>query len=252
MTCAVVVPARYASTRLPGKPLALLAGEPMIVHVLRRCASSTADVVFAAVDDERVAAAVNDAGFTAVMTDPSHPSGSDRVMEVARQERLGDDDVVVNVQGDEPMIPVANINALIRLMQTTPSVQMATLSEPLDSATQANPNVVKLVCDARGDALYFSRAPIPYARDTGRDPAARRHVGVYAFRVGALRAFTIMGESSLERTERLEQLRWLEAGHAIRVLEAPEPSPPGVDTAEDLARVADALRRHPSPGTPDT
>lgn len=246
----IVIPARYASTRLPGKPLADIAGKPMIVRVLERMAGLRCDGVVAAVDDARVHDAVVEAGFEAVMTRADHASGSDRVMEVAATLALADQDVVVNVQGDEPLIPPANVAALIELMGTEPDTLMATLSAGASAEEFTNPNAVKVVCDDAGNALYFSRAPIPYPRDAGLPASAadapapvgvRRHVGVYAFRVGALREFTLLPVADLERIEQLEQLRWLQAGGRIRVIAAPEVSPGGVDTEADRVRVAQAL-----------
>ncbi len=252
-TCCVI-PARFASTRLPGKPLALIDGVPMIVRVVRQVSLADLDHVVVAVDDERVRDVVADAGFEALMTRPDHPSGSDRVMEVVTSMGWGDDDIVINVQGDEPLIPPMVISQLADTLAAEPALHMATLSEPLSTPDDfSNPNVVKVVCDARGDALYFSRAPIPYPRDhmqtlheTVRTEAleqtgASRHIGIYGFRVAGLRTFVGLTHSRLEQIERLEQLRWLEAGHRLRVIEASMAVPGGVDTPEDLARVASVL-----------
>jgi 3-deoxy-manno-octulosonate cytidylyltransferase (CMP-KDO synthetase) len=245
----VVIPARLASTRLPGKPLADLGGRAMVVRVAERAAASGACRVVVATDDPRVLEAVHGAGFEAVLTRPDHPSGSDRAMEVA--ERLGWDDhaVVVNVQGDEPLIPPAVIAQVAAMLSSDPDIGVATLCEPLvDVAVVFDPNVVKVVTDANGFALYFSRAPIPYARDAfvaaagpqGPTPGHGqwfRHVGIYGFRLAALRRFVGLPVGRLEALEALEQLRLLENGIGIRVGLAQQPVPGGVDTLDDLERV---------------
>ena len=250
MSVHIVIPARFASSRLPGKPLADIGGQPMVVRVAQRATASIADDVTVAADDPRVLHAVQAAGFSAVLTDEAHTSGSDRTMEVARTSDWADDDIVVNVQGDEPLIPVIVINSLIENMRATRDLQMATVAEPLDTlADFTDPNVVKVVTNDRCFALYFSRANIPYARDvhehlsqqawieSAKDKKIRRHVGIYAFRVSGLRRFVELGPSSLEQTEMLEQLRWLQAGHDLLVVDADERVPGGVDTPADLERV---------------
>lgn len=246
----VVIPARMASTRLPGKPLAAIAGKPMIVRVMQQAVQARVDGVVAAVDHEQVFGAVAEAGFDAVMTGMHHQSGSDRVMEVASVKGWQDEDVVINVQGDEPLIPPLVIDQLVAAMLEDGAMTMATLCEPIiNSDDFLNPNVVKVVTDRNGDALYFSRAPIPFPRDEIADDrvgefSAARHIGVYAFRVGALREFVNLSDSRLEATEKLEQLRWLEAGRQIRVLPSAAPVPGGVDTEEDRQRVeSEILRR---------
>lgn len=246
----VVIPARMASTRLPGKPLAAIAGKPMIVRVMQQAVQARVDGVVAAVDQEQVFSAVTEAGFDAVMTGMHHQSGSDRVMEVASLKGWQDEDVVINVQGDEPLIPPLVIDQLVVAMQEDGNMTMATLSEPIINADDfLNSNVVKVVTDRNGDALYFSRAPIPFPRDEIANDSvgefsAARHIGVYAFRVGALREFVNLSDSRLEATEKLEQLRWLEAGRQIRVLSSAAPVPGGVDTEEDRQRVeSEILRR---------
>lgn len=246
----VVIPARMASTRLPGKPLAAIAGKPMIVRVMQQAVQARVDGVVAAVDQEQVFSAVTEAGFDAVMTGMHHQSGSDRVMEVASLKGWQDEDVVINVQGDEPLIPPLVIDQLVVAMQEDGNMTMATLSEPIINADDfLNPNVVKVVTDRNGDALYFSRASIPFPRDEIANDSvgefsAARHIGVYAFRVGALREFVNLSDSRLEATEKLEQLRWLEAGRQIRVLSSAAPVPGGVDTEEDRQRVeSEVLRR---------
>lgn len=245
----VVIPARYASTRLPGKPLADIGGAPMIVRVAERAAASGAADVVVATDDERVREAVTAAGFEAVMTRPDHPSGSDRVMEVAELRGWTEDTVVVNVQGDEPLIPPAVIAQVAELLHGHPEAGVATLCEPVAELAQVfDPNVVKAVADRHGRALYFSRAPVPYARDLfperERRPAAellaaggwRRHVGIYGFRLEVLRRFVTMPTGTLERLESLEQLRLLEHGIPILLADACAAVPGGVDTPADLDR----------------
>jgi 3-deoxy-manno-octulosonate cytidylyltransferase (CMP-KDO synthetase) len=242
----VVIPARYASTRLPGKPLADIAGQPMIVRVAAAARRARNDGVWVATDDERIAAAVRQHGFDAVMTRANHVSGTDRIAEVADQLGWNDEDIVVNVQGDEPLLDPALIEAVAAALHGDPDAAMATAAHPLDAAADLfNPNVVKVVCDVRGRALYFSRAPIPWDRDRfaeTRDelPAnlqALRHIGLYAYRVSFLRRFGQLAVSPLERCESLEQLRALWHGYPIHVVSVDHPPAPGVDTPEDLERV---------------
>ena len=235
----VVVPARYQSERLPGKPLALIGNMPMIVRVMTRAQQMRCDSLVAAVDDERVYDVVTQAGFTAAMTRIDHESGSDRVMQVASDAGWEPKDIVINIQGDEPLFPPNEVQKLINHMLDDASVEMATLCEDLDLKDIDNPNVVKVVRNHQQDAMYFSRAGIPFDRDANRATNSMRHIGIYGFRVGALRTFTELDDSDLEKTERLEQLRWLEAGHPIRVLQVQEPVPGGVDTPEDLVSVND-------------
>lgn len=253
----VVIPARFASTRLPGKPLADIAGKPMVVRVAERAAQSGATVVVVATDHAGVFAAVQAAGFRAVMTSPDCASGTDRLAEVAAHEGWAEDAIVVNVQGDEPLIDPALIRATAERLAERPEAVMATVCHPLtDPAEVFNPNVVKVVLDARDDALLFSRAPIPWARDAwmplspGPSPAGGegsvvipadlpvfRHVGLYAYRVGFLKAYPGLSQPALERLESLEQLRALWHGYRITVIRSDGASPPGVDTPEDLERV---------------
>lgn len=241
----VVVPARYASTRLPAKPLADIAGKPMVVRVLERAARSGAAGVWAATDHDEVYAAVRGHGHQAVMTSPDCASGTDRLAEVASRMGWADDTVVVNVQGDEPLIEPQLIRATAMLLHDKPQAAMATVCHPLHDIEEVmNPNVVKVVLDKEGFALYFSRAPIPFARDAwaaGRvlpeGLPVLRHVGLYAYRVGFLKAYPQLPQPALETFESLEQLRALWHGHRIAVLTTPEPSPPGVDTPQDLERV---------------
>ena len=246
MSFRVVVPARYASTRLPGKPLADLAGRPMIVRVVEAASGSSASEIWVATDDERVAAAVRQHGGRAVMTRADHASGSDRIAEVAATLGWADDDIVVNVQGDEPLIDPRLIDAVAGALATDGGAVAATAAHPVtDIGEFLNPNVVKVVCDGRGRALYFSRAPIPWPRDAfaatrERMPAslgALRHVGIYAYRVALLRQYGALAPSPLEGSEALEQLRILWHGLAIRVLTVDHAPAAGVDTPEDLDRV---------------
>lgn len=244
----VVVPARYASTRLPAKPLADIAGKPMVVRVLERAHLSGAAGVWAATDHEEVFGAVRQHGFQAVMTSPDCASGTDRLAEVANLLGWGDDTVVVNVQGDEPLIEPGLIRATAQALFDHPAASMATVCHPIHDVREVfNPNVVKVVTDKAGYALYFSRAPIPWARDawSGVDQASlvpeglpvMRHIGLYAYRVGFLKLYPDLARPALEEAESLEQLRALWHGHRIAVVTSDQPSPPGVDTAEDLEKV---------------
>jgi len=227
----VNIPARFGATRLPGKPLALLAGKPLICHVAERAARARGVArVAVATDDERIAAAARGCGAEAVMTGPA-ATGTDRVAEAARA--MGGAEVVVNLQGDEPLIEPGAIEALLGAMAD--GVEMATLSRPLEAGEWERPHVVKVVTAASGDALYFSRAPIPHRREGGQSSLARAHVGVYAFAAGFLDTFTRLPPGRLEREESLEQLRALEHGHRIRVVETGYRGF-GVDTPEDLER----------------
>ena len=242
----VVIPARFASTRLPGKPLADIAGQPMVVRVATAARRAKADGVWVATDDERIAAAVRHHGFDAVMTRADHASGTDRIAEVADQLSWDDADIVVNVQGDEPLLDPTLIEAVAAALRGDPDAAMATAAHPLRTAAEFfNPNVVKVVCDVRGRALYFSRAPIPWDRDhfaDGRDALpsdfpAQRHIGLYAYRVSFLRRFGQLAACPLERFEALEQLRALWHGYPIQVVSIDHPPAAGVDTPEDLERV---------------
>lgn len=245
----VVIPARYASTRLPGKPLLDIRGTPMIQRVVERACASNADEVLVATDDARIAAAVHHPRRPgqpiAVLTDPDLPSGTDRVAAVAALRGWSDDTLVVNVQGDEPFLPAALIEQAAALLERDPAAGIATLATPLGGLEEfLDPNVVKVVTALDGAALYFSRAPIPWAREgapaglaSQRDFAgAQRHVGLYAYRVGVLKRITRLPPSALEQCEKLEQLRALENGVRIVVGRCVEPPPPGVDTPADLDR----------------
>lgn len=245
----VAIPARYGASRLPGKPLRQIAGEPMIVHVARRALDAGASQVVVATDDNRIAEAVAPLGLDVCMTDPAHASGTDRLADVATQRGWADDRIVVNLQGDEPLAPPAAIRRVAETLAAS-EAPIATLATPVrESRELFDPNIVKLVTDANGLALYFSRAPIPWHRDAfARDRVTLpeqtwlRHIGLYAYRAGALRAFAAMQPSTLERIESLEQLRALEAGWRIAVALSPERFPQGVDTEEDLHRVEALLR----------
>jgi 3-deoxy-manno-octulosonate cytidylyltransferase (CMP-KDO synthetase) len=242
----VIIPARYASTRFPGKALADLGGKPMVVRVCERARAGGAGRVCVATDDERIARAVHASGFESRMTRADHPSGTDRIAEAAAALGLTDDAIVVNVQGDEPLIPPALIGEVATVLDRNPDASVSTACHPIhDAASIFSPNVNKVVLDARGYALYFSRAPIPYARDAyaagGREPPAGlpcyRHLGIYGYRVGFLRRYATLSPSPLEQFESLEQLRVLWHGYRIAVTVSTEDVPPGVDTPRDLETV---------------
>ena len=241
----VVIPARYASSRLPGKPLADIGGRPMVLHVLERALQAGAESVVVATDDARVQQAVEAAGHQAMMTSPAHQSGTERLVEVAETLGWPDDVLVVNVQGDEPLIDPALIREAARQLVLHDDAVMATLAHPIhDHADFVNPNVVKVVADQAGYALYFSRAPIPWPRDAfaaqqamPHELGALRHIGLYAYRAGFLRTYAGLAPSPLERFEMLEQLRVLWHGHRISLGVTPAAPAPGVDTPEDLERV---------------
>lgn len=249
-----MIPARAASTRLPGKALADIAGLPMVVHVARRAAASGAARVIVATDDAAIQRTVAEHGFEAILTAPEHPTGTDRLAEACARLALPDEAIVVNVQGDEPLIDPALVAAVAALLAATPDAAIATAAHPIASAaTVFNPNAVKVVCDARAGALYFSRAPIPWARDAWSErrqdiPAGLpvlQHVGLYAYRVEFLRRFPLLEQGVLERFESLEQLRALEHGYRIVVHTTGQAPAGGVDTEDDLARVRQALG-HPA------
>jgi 3-deoxy-manno-octulosonate cytidylyltransferase (CMP-KDO synthetase) len=249
MKFSVVIPARYASSRLPGKPLADIGGKPMVVRVAERARASGANEVIIATDHAGIAEAVRRFGFEAIMTRKSHASGTDRIAEVAARRRYGAGHIVVNVQGDEPLIPPPLIRQVAQGLARHRDAAIATACHPMSGARDlANPNVVKVTLDREGYALYFSRAPIPWARDAWargvkRVPAklpAYRHLGIYAYRVGFLRAYTKLEPAALERFEALEQLRALAHGYRIHCAITRTAPHPGVDTPADLARA----RRH--------
>ncbi len=240
-----------ASSRLPDKPLADIAGLPMVVRVAQRAKLSAASRVVVAADDARIVSACQAHDIDAVLTRTDHPSGSDRLAEACDLLKLQDNDVVVNVQGDEPLIDPASIDAAAQLLQTRSDCSMSTLAHAIDNVADfANPNVVKVVLDARNTALYFSRAPIAWWRDgfangvtTLPNPAPLRHIGLYGYRVGFLREFPKLAQAPIEITESLEQLRAMWHGHRIAVHVTEHAPGPGVDTPEDLERVRALLSR---------
>lgn len=238
-----VIPARYQSSRFPGKSLALIGGTPLVQRVYERArAARKLSRLLVATDDERIARAVTAFGGEAMMTSAAHPSGTDRLAEVARRLPA---DIYVNVQGDEPLLDPADVDGLVECLQKEPDVDMATLAQPMsDPQSASDPNVVKVVCDAAGRALYFSRSPIPFRRTEPEkcsgESAWLRHVGLYAYRGAFLQQFSSWSQGRLERTEGLEQLRALEAGRAIRVLQA-RGRYLGVDTPGDVIAVEKEL-----------
>ncbi|KAJ5946866.1 3-deoxy-D-manno-octulosonate cytidylyltransferase [Penicillium verhagenii] len=241
MSFIVMIPARFASTRLPGKPLADIHGKPMIAHVVKRAQESGATRVIVATENAGVLEAARAAGAEAIMTRDDHESGTERLAEAVDILQIGDDTIVVNVQGDEPLLEpelIAQVGRDLALHDA----EMATLATPIRDASDANdPNNVKVVLDADGNAMYFSRAMIPWDRDAigfgGVDQGVLRHVGLYAYRAGFLRRYTMLSPSALERIEKLEQLRVLYHGKRIRVSIAESAVSLGVDTAEDLERI---------------
>jgi 3-deoxy-manno-octulosonate cytidylyltransferase (CMP-KDO synthetase) len=233
----VVIPARHASTRFPGKPLADIAGKPMVVRVCERAAKSGAATVNVATDDDRISDAVKLHGFAAIPTRTDHRSGTDRIAEAAERLKLDGDAIVVNVQGDEPLVDPALIAAVAGRLEERRAAAMASACHPIaDEAEMANANVVKVVMDAEGYALYFSRSRIPYAREAGAAPTYR-HAGLYAYRVAFLREYARLAPAPLERAESLEQLRALWHGRRIAMVTSDSPVAPGVDTREDLETV---------------
>jgi len=253
----VVIPARYASQRLPGKPLLSMAGRPMVQWVWERAMRSGADEVLIATDHDDIATACRRFGAEVCLTDEAHASGTDRIAEVAMRREWAEDDIVVNVQGDEPLLPPALVRQVAELLQLYPDADIGTLVTPVHTLEEyLDPNVVKVVSRADGAALYFSRAPVPWHRDGApRGPAsqerhagAMRHVGMYSYRVGSLRRLAGAGPCEMEKIERLEQLRALWLGMRIQVDGALEVPPAGVDTAEDAARVSRLLGDRPPAG----
>jgi 3-deoxy-manno-octulosonate cytidylyltransferase (CMP-KDO synthetase) len=248
MSFRVVIPARFDSSRLPGKALLPLAGKPMVQWVHERARASHAVDVVIATDDERIANAARGFGADVAMTARTHLSGTDRIAEVAATRGWSETDIVVNVQGDEPLIPPAVIDQVAQLLVTHARADIATLAVKLDAiADLSDPNVVKVACDATGRALYFSRASIPFNRDAPATllPAHLRHVGIYAYRVSALRKLAGLAAGRLEQIEKLEQLRALENGMEIRVALAVERPLADVNTAADLERAERALTVRP-------
>jgi 3-deoxy-manno-octulosonate cytidylyltransferase (CMP-KDO synthetase) len=233
-----IIPVRYDSKRLPGKPLALIHGQPMIQHVYQRASEATTlEKLIVATDERRIQKAVVQFGGEVLMTSPEHQSGTDRVAEAARQLMLKDDCIVVNIQGDEPLLRAEMIDSLVRNLQENVNVPMATLAHPgTDKNDLTDPGVVKVVLDAKGLALYFSRSPIPAFRDRSSPPPYYKHLGFYGYRNGFLQEFTKLSAGVLEKLEKLEQLRALEHGFSVSVVIMPFDSI-SVDTSEDLVRV---------------
>jgi len=247
MNVICIIPARYGSRRFPGKPLASETGRPLIQHVYEvGVAARRVDTVMVATDDARIRQAVEGFGGRCVMTRADHPCGTDRVAEAA--QAFPDADLVLNLQGDEPDLDPALLDSLVEAMEADASIEAATLAGPLAGGEWDDPGAVKVVRDAAGDALYFSRSPVPHARDgeASREAPRLKHFGIYAYRSAALRDYAAMPPSPLERTERLEQLRWLEAGRRMRVL-VTDSRPGGIDTPQDYA--AFVRRRRQRPGT---
>ncbi|MES2878143.1 MAG: 3-deoxy-manno-octulosonate cytidylyltransferase [Pseudomonadota bacterium] len=240
MSFTVLIPARLGSTRLPNKPLADIGGAPMVVRVAQRVKSGTVRVVVAA-DSPEIITACQAHGIEAVLTRADHPSGSDRLAEACALLGLADDEIVVNVQGDEPLIDPSLVGAVAQLLIERPQASMSTAAHAIDNMAEfTNPNVVKVVLDINGLALYFSRSPIPFYRDQPAalpHPAPLRHIGIYGYRVGFLRQFPKLAQAPMEVTESLEQLRAMWHGHRIAVHVSPHAPGPGVDTPEDLERV---------------
>ena len=241
MNFTVLIPARLASTRLPNKPLADIAGVPMVVRVAQQAGRSGAQRVVVAGDSFEIVAACQAHGIESVLTRTDHPSGSDRLAEACDLLHLPDDSIVVNVQGDEPLMDPQLVTDVAHLLARRPQAAMSTAAHAIDSVTDFhNPNVVKVVLDAQHMALYFSRAPIAYPRDTPEQlpsPAPLRHIGIYGYRVSFLRLFPTLAQAPLERTESLEQLRALWHGHRLAVHITQHAPGPGVDTPDDLERV---------------
>ncbi len=252
MSYTIVIPARMHSTRLPGKPLADIEGKPMIVRVAERARLTAADRIVVATDHPDIVAACEKDGVEAVLTSSAHPTGTDRISEVVQKLGLDDDEVVVNIQGDEPLIPPSAVDQVAALLAQKPGCAMSTAAHPISSLEDfMNPNVVKVELNALGLAMTFSRAPVPWPRDAFRENpdrlpenfSALHHLGLYAYRVRFLRAFPGLPPAPIEKTESLEQLRALWNGEQIAVMVLNEALPAGVDTAEDLERVREVFRK---------
>ena len=247
----VVIPARHASTRLPGKPLLHIAGKPIVVRVAEQAAKSGAQQILIATDHHAIANSVHEHGFKACLTSENHNSGTDRIAEVVEQQAWSDETIVVNVQGDEPMMPPELIHAVARHLHDHPDCAIATACHAIhDEAAMLNPNIVKTVLDKNGNALYFSRAPIPYPRDAFAAnqglPAGMpvlRHIGIYAYRASFLRAYGLLAPAAIEQYESLEQLRALYHGYKIGVVITANAPPAGVDTEQDLHAARAAFER---------
>lgn len=241
----VVIPARYASSRLPGKPLASIHGKPLVQHVYDCASASSATKVVIATDDQRIVAAAESFGANAVMTRADHASGTDRIAEVVQLLHLPDDEIVINVQGDEPMMPAALIDQVAETLSSHSKAGMSTAMHALDSTEDMHdPNIVKVVTDKNGYATYFSRAPIPYPRDQAGQAChgAYRHIGIYGYRAAFIKQYAAWPACDLEQIERLEQLRVLWNGERIAVCDACELPGPGVDTVDDLQRVIELMK----------
>ena len=242
MVFQVVIPARHASTRLPGKPLLPISGKPMVVRVAEQSEKSGAQHVWIATDHQAIVNAAREHGYTACLTKENHASGTDRIAEVVELCKWPDDTIVVNVQGDEPLIPPQLISSVALHLHSHPDCVVATACHPIhDEASMRNPNIVKTVLDKHGNALYFSRAPIPWPRDAyaSSQPVPRhlevlRHIGIYAYRAGFLRTYGQLAPCQIEQAESLEQLRALYHGYRIGVTITADAPPSGVDTEQDL------------------
>jgi 3-deoxy-manno-octulosonate cytidylyltransferase (CMP-KDO synthetase) len=238
MSFIVVIPARFQSTRLPGKPLLNIAGKPMIQHVFERAKQSAATDIYIATDNSEIKNACEQFGAQVCMTDANHISGSDRIEEVTRILKFSDEDIVVNVQGDEPMIPSEVINQVAENLKKHSEAGLCSLFELIENKTDiSDPNAVKVVMDKQGMALYFSRSAIPFDRDGALNTNYKRHVGIYAYRVKTLHNFVDWQQGELEQTEKLEQLRFLENGIKIHMAQSIAKIPPGVDTESDLVNI---------------
>lgn len=242
----IVIPARYQSSRLPGKPLLDIGGKTMIQHVYQRAMESNAESVIVATDDQRIYDVVIKFGGECIVTSSEHKSGTDRIAEVAKKRAWGDDEIIVNVQGDEPLIPPENIQQCAEILLNNSQSEMATLCVPIDDISDYfDPNIVKVTINKNSEAMYFSRASIPWHRDhlainkSSMPPSDMyfRHIGIYAYRCGFLQKFVDYGPCEMELTESLEQLRALWNGHKIVINTASMPPGPGVDTEEDLIKV---------------
>ncbi|MEM0910859.1 MAG: 3-deoxy-manno-octulosonate cytidylyltransferase [Pseudomonadota bacterium] len=253
MSFTVVIPARYASTRFPGKPLVDVNGKPMIQHVFERSIASGASAVYIATDDKRICARCNQFCDSVVMTSSEHENGTSRIAEVIETKNIPDDEIIINVQGDEPFIPPENIVQLADLLSNNDEASMSTLSFPIDDAADIfNPNVVKVVTDKHDRALYFSRSPIPFARDfiKGNELTVTidelpftymRHIGIYGSRAGFVKTYKALPPTPLSVHESLEQLRVLEHGFAILIASANVAPPHGIDTPADLEKLLSSL-----------
>lgn len=244
----ICLPARYQSTRLPGKPLIEISGKPLIIWALESAAKINAKQMVVATDDKRIQQLVISSGYQSIMTSQNHQSGTDRIAEVANIMSWSDDTVVVNYQGDEPMTPKANIKQLINALENNPEASISTLYQPIESYQELlNPNNVKLVTDKNDYALYFSRSAIPYSRECfaneqlDRDIVYKHHIGLYAYRASFLKSFSNLKASDLEITESLEQLRAMSHGHKIIAKKAQKSMPHGIDTPEDILKFEQKL-----------